>query len=120
MTKLTLIPTQGQPFKKIMQGKNWIGRVLPHAQGGFLAIIGPTTVRAATEREAFEEIAARHFGFKSAAALDAHNAGVRAQNAPILAHRRQIRAEARWAVDQAFNHGNSKPLMNIFDRVLGA
>ena len=63
----------GLPFKKIMHGKKWVGRVCRHGDGGYLGIIGKESVRAATEREAFEEIAARAMGYHSAAALHASN-----------------------------------------------
>ena len=78
----------GYPYKKIMHGKKWVGRVVKcvrvdgdGAAPRYLGIIrGVGDVTAPTEREAFEEIAARAMGFDSAAALHAKNRETRALN----------------------------------------
>jgi hypothetical protein len=71
----------GLPYKKIMQGSKWIGRVYKNAQGTYTGQIGKAPNRieatATTERKAFAEIAARHFGMENAEALRQHNREVR-------------------------------------------
>jgi hypothetical protein len=95
----------GYPFKKIMQGRKWVGRVVKHASGGFLATINrkpPITAQGATEADAFKAAAAKALGYDSPEQVYAHNAAVR--------HRNKVqRAYARYAVDQALNHGNFDP-----------
>jgi hypothetical protein len=74
----------GMPYKKIMKGSKWIGRVYKNAQGTWTGQIGKNASRievtAATDREAFVEVAARYFGHPNAMALAAHNSTVRSAN----------------------------------------
>ena len=51
-------------FQKIVRGRQWIGRVTRHADGDWLGVIGKEMVRASTPHFAFQEICARHAGFK--------------------------------------------------------
>lgn len=67
----------GYPFKKIMHGKQWVGRVGRHLSGGYLGTIGSLTVSGTTERDAFEQVVAKHLGYDSAGALHAKNKAVR-------------------------------------------
>lgn len=80
MPRLRLVD-DGYPFKKIMQGSKWIGRVYKNAQGTWTGQIGKNASRyevtAATDREAFMEVGARYLGQPNAAALHAHNSAVR-------------------------------------------
>ena len=95
----------GASFKKIVIGRKWIGRVVKHhTEQRYLGIIGKTTISAPTEREAFEEIVARHCGFASAAMLRANNAEIRQRN-------RQEKADARYVVGEIMN-GNFKPFLD--------
>ncbi|HXI97522.1 MAG TPA: hypothetical protein VNG73_01160 [Gemmatimonadaceae bacterium] len=97
----------GVSFKKIMHGRKWVGRVVKHAtEPRYLGIIGKITVSMPTERGAFDEVVARQLGFTSCAALDAHNAEVRAKN-------RVIRAETRHVFDQMINHNNFEPMLDM-------
>jgi hypothetical protein len=100
----------GYPFKKIMDGRKWVGRVARHADGHYLGIIGKLTVKAASEREAFDEVVAQHWGYPNAATLRAKNAVVRHQN-------KVRRAGARAIADQMLA-GDFEPFMNLMDRVL--
>jgi hypothetical protein len=94
MPRITL-KDDGFSYKKIMQGRNWIGRVYPKADGTFGAYIGKAPhVSGATEKEAFEKVGAAYFGFSSPEALRANNAAVRAKN-------KANRALTRDAVNRA-------------------
>ena len=59
-------------FKKIMRGKEWIGRVTRHLDGSYLGVIGNAMIKAATEQEAFENIIARQLGFQNSNQMRAH------------------------------------------------
>ncbi len=97
----------GVSFKKIMHGRKWVGRVVKHATDPrYLGIIGKITVSMPTEREAFDEVVARQFGFASCSALDAHNAQVWAKN-------RETRAQVRYAFGEMINHNNFEPMLDI-------
>jgi hypothetical protein len=96
-------------FKKIMQGKKWVGRVVTHAEGGYLGIIGKNTARGATEVEAFREVAAKAFGCSSAAEVEARNREIRAA-------RKHTRAIAQHAVDQFLNKGNWDPMWKLLSQ----
>lgn len=107
MTALTLRDDGYPNFKKIMKKGKWIGRVARMPDGTFFGKIGHDEVRCATEREAFDEVGARHFGYPNAAALRAKNSKVRAAN-------RAARAQVEY-VAREFLRGNIEP----FDRLLG-
>jgi len=92
-------------YKKIVTGRKWIGRVCK-VPGGYLGIIGKTEFKAATERQAFDEVVSRHLGFSSSSALDQHNRQVRAVNS-------ENRAIGRYAGQQALA-GNFDPLFDLF------
>lgn len=57
-SKQYVLKDVGSPlFKKIMHGKDWIGRTCHHARGGYVGVIGTTlSFRALTEVEAFEGV----------------------------------------------------------------
>ena len=97
----------GYPFKKIMHGKSWIGRVGRHLNGGYLGTIGNLTVQGTSERDAFEQVVAKHLGFPNAAALHLKNRAVRAQ-------KRAVRNHGRYVADQMLR-GNYEPLMNLME-----
>jgi hypothetical protein len=112
MTAFRLVDDGYPAMKKIKQGSKWVGRVVQHAEGGFVALINgkpQLSARGASEREAFEEVVAKYFGHSSAASLHAHNSRVRQE-------RKATRAVARYAVDQAINHSNFEPFMEVLKR----
>jgi hypothetical protein len=93
MPRLRLVD-DGYPFKKIMQGSKWIGRVYKNAQGTYTGQIGKNASRheatAATPAEAFSEVAARYFGQPNAAALHARNQEVARRNRAARGERRSF------------------------------
>lgn len=101
----------GYPYKKIMQGRKWVGRVVKHAsESGYVGVIYGSpghTACGATEREAFERVASLALGFKSPEAVRAHNSAVRQRNS-------MRRNTARHIVSEMLN-GNFAPL----DKLLG-
>lgn len=101
-------------MKKIMQGKNWVGRVVRHADGGFLGVIQSKKlfVRAPTEVAAFEEVVAQSLGYATAADLKAHNARVRADN-------RVRTAVARDRAHRFMTATSFDERMAVVDEVLG-
>lgn len=67
----------GYPFKKIMCGRQWVGRVFRHADGTWRGMIGRAELSlGATPTDAFSEAVARHLGYASSAALKRRNAAV--------------------------------------------
>jgi len=112
MTTYRLVD-RGYPFKKIMTGKAWVGRVVRHASGShYLARIKVADdpaieFTAPTEIEAFEGAVARLVGYESAADLKASNRVARAIN-------RERNARTRHVVNEMMR-GNFEPL----DRLLG-
>lgn len=109
MSKFTL-RDDGYSFKKIMQGKAWIGRVLRHSvEPRYLGIIGKLTVTAPTEREAFEEVVARHCGHVDAEAMRLRNRAVRVSNRQARAHGRDLA--------RRFMHGDSGALEELVDAI---
>lgn len=99
-------------YKKIMCGRDWVGRVCRHQGGGYLGIIGKTTVRADTESEAFQEVAARAMGFANVSDLHESNAAIRRSNA---ARRGRARALAdRYMAAKTFEERN-----DVFDEMFG-
>jgi len=87
MTAYRLVDDGYSTFKKIMCGRKWVGRVCLNANGGgYFARIkmakGPDVeFVGATEREAFDECAARALGAPNVAALRAPQCG-RARRQP--------------------------------------
>jgi len=88
-------------FKKIMNGRKWVGRVCQHADGRHIGIIGPLTIYADTEKSAFREVVSKHLGFSSSSDLLRYNAVTRA-------HKRA----ARHALDKVLNKIFPKELLN--------
>jgi hypothetical protein len=113
MPRLKMVDA-GLPYKKIMQGSKWVGRVYKNAQGTYTGQIGKAPnrieVTAATEREAFSEVAARHFGMANAAALAQHNAEVRAHNRAVRPPRRRGRSAFDQMLDMLGSMPRSAPL----------
>lgn len=72
----------GYAFKKIMQGRKWVGRVYQTADGKWSADINRQTYASgyATAKEAFYEGAARRMGFESHDHLREQNSLVRRAN----------------------------------------
>jgi hypothetical protein len=107
--RLTL-KDDGYPFKKIMRGKTWIGRVVRMGDGSgrYLGRIGGHEFTASTELDAFEGVAARFMGFDSAGDLRQQNAIVRQRN-------RASRQAGKWAAEEALR-GNFEPLMKALAR----
>lgn len=95
-----------------MRGREWIGRVCRHAEGGFLGIIGKESIRAPSELEAFEEISARAMGYSCAAALRAKNARVRYMRARA---RRMLDGIADAAMDEYYATGDIKPVCKMLE-----
>lgn len=104
-------------FKKIMQGKRWIGRVIRTADGRYYGRIGKTEAYALSENQAFHEVAARWFGHDSAADLDAANAEVRAVQREQRAIRREQRARIQPAID-AMRRGDFKAVFEELDKAV--
>lgn len=112
MTALRLMPPGGTcTYHKIMTGRKWIGRVIRHAEGGYLGIIGKLTVRAETSVEAFEEVGARWMGYESAAALRSKNRMVRRARAVS----REIGNYAMGEIER----GNFEPLTKLLETPAG-
>lgn len=102
MSRIRLVD-HGFPFKKIMEGKKWIGRVFRMGDGsGYVGKIGDLQVTRPTEIEAFDEVGARYLGHASAAAL-------RSSNRRVRQARRVVNAAADYAIDEMMR-GNFKPL----------
>jgi hypothetical protein len=97
---------EGYDFKKIYHGKQWVGRVIRHADKpffiGIIQVKGsqPLSVQADTERGAFEEVCARAMGYATAAALHARNATVRAAKRRGRQHARQIANQILYGTTQ--------------------
>jgi len=85
MTKYRLIDDGYPTFKKIMNGKKWVGRVAKVTDGYLGIIKGVGEAKGATESEAFRNVAAIALGFDSPAELARHNSNVRANNAAAKA-----------------------------------
>lgn len=103
-------------FKKIMRGRDWVGRVCKHAEGGYYARIdlrakggGMFEALGPTEVGAFEEAAARAMGYPSAAVL-------RARNSQVRARKRAYNAVAD-AVGRELFAGDVRHQMDVIDRV---
>jgi hypothetical protein len=96
-------------MKKIMQGRKWVGRVVPHAEGGFLGKIGQDFFRAATEVEAFEGVVAKALGFKDVQSLMSHNLAAKQQNLAV-------RQATKGAMDAALYQGNFQPMLDLLSK----
>jgi len=72
--RLTL-KDEGYPYKKVMQGRKWIGRVYKTADGLWACDIYRRRVftGASTALQAFQEGAAKHMGFEDCSTLQDHN-----------------------------------------------
>ena len=79
MTMYRLVD-HGYPFKKIMRGKAWVGRVAKAPDGRWYGTIGKNTIAADTEIDAFKRVAARALGYSSLEELQERNARIRADN----------------------------------------
>jgi hypothetical protein len=107
MSKSYRLVDDGYPtYKKIVSGRKWIGRVCK-IQNSYLGIIGKTEYKAPTEREAFDEVVARHCGYADAADMFSSNSQVRAVN-------KARKAEAQYVASEMLA-GNFGPL----DEMLG-
>jgi hypothetical protein len=80
-------------FKKITQGRKWVGRVYKNVEGTYTGKIGATERTGGSELAAFESVVAAQLGYDSVAELDAHNRSVRAAN-------KQRRNEVRAVADR--------------------
>ena len=97
-------------FKKIMNGKKWVGRVVKHhTEPVYLGIIGQTTVRNATEEGAFAEVVARHLGHRNAEALHATNALVRTTN--------RVRRQRNKELARRFMQGDLTEKIAVIDAI---
>jgi hypothetical protein len=108
MTRYRLKDDGYPTFKKIMEGRKWVGRVCKSVNPpGYLGIIDQTAVRAVTEKAAFEAVVAQHLGYNDVGELKEINREVRAVS-------RARKAQARQVVDEMIR-GNFEPL----DRLMG-
>lgn len=105
---LTLVD-HGYAFKKIMQGKRWIGRVAKMGDGsGYIGVIGNDSIVCPTELEAFREIGARYLGVGNYAQLRENNRRVRFA-------RTVQRRKAQHAM-MAILAGDFRPLDELFKK----
>lgn len=111
MTTYRLVD-HGYPYKKIMRGREWVGRVCQHAEGGFLGIIGKDSIRATTEREAFEEISARAMGYSNATVL-------KSRNARMHRAKRALNRVADAAMNEYYA-GNIEPMSKMLEHPVTA
>jgi hypothetical protein len=105
MSRYTL-KDDGLPYKKIMQGRKWVGRVWKDAEGMFVGKIGRTEHRDVSVLTAFEGAVAEHLGYADVVALKMHNAEVRAAN---KLHKQQ----AQYAAQEMLR-GNYGPFEKLF------
>jgi hypothetical protein len=99
----------GYPFKKIMRGKDWVGRVVKTTDGRYYARIGKLAeAYAHSELVAFHEAASKALGYRGAADLREHNRAVRAGQ-------RARRVEINHAVTE-FLGGNHNALDALFSK----
>lgn len=97
----------GLPYKKIMTGRSWVGRVAKCADGRFLGVIGQDKIYESTETKAFEAVVSRALGYESADALRAHNSRVRSA--------KRAQRQTADAVVNEMLRGNFAP----FEKLLG-
>lgn len=109
MARFTLRDSGYETFKKITQGKKWVGRVGRCEDGRYFGKIGSTFIYAPTEREAFDDVVAKHLGFADVQDLANHNSQVR--------HSNKIRRQAaRHAMDQVMG-GDFNALLDLLTKV---
>jgi len=109
MASFKLVDDGYPTFKKIMRGRDWVGRVCRHADGRYMGMIGKSMiVYADTEVGAFEQAVAQYLGYVDADALKARNARIRS-------HNREARRAGRYAAEQLMR-GNFKPFDDLFLR----
>lgn len=96
------------PFVLYPRGK-LVGRIAPHASGGFVARIGKTHARGASEHEAFERVAADALGFESPDHLRQHNR-------QVSAIKRERNDRARAALNEMMR-GNYAPLVDLLGKL---
>jgi hypothetical protein len=83
----------GYPFKKIMHGRKWVGRVYRHADGSWRGMINKTELASGSSpREAFEQAVAKHLGYGDVSELNERNRQVRRTNA---ARRQEVQQAMR-------------------------
>jgi hypothetical protein len=102
----------GYPFKKIMAGKKWIGRVAQRVDNKtYIGVIGKSvTVQGCkTEREAFEKAVSKHCGYDSPDEL-------RDANRARTYLRRKRASEARYAVEEVLR-GNFEPFGDLLEKM---
>lgn len=108
MSTVKTLKLPNETFTRIVAGKRWIGRIWKNVDGTFSAKIGEHLVlNESTHNSAFNEIAARHFGFKSYD--DFHHAKVKAQRV-----NKQTKQHAKFVVNEMFA-GNYEPLFQMLD-----
>ena len=109
MSRFVLRDSGYTTFKKITSGKKWVGRVGKCEDGRFFGKIGSTFIYAATEREAFDDVVAKHLGYEDVQALQDHNRQVRHSN-------KIRRAESRAAFNQMMG-GDYQALFDLLGKV---
>lgn len=103
----------GYPFKKIMHGKKWVGRVYQHADGTWHGAISKVDLsKASSPVKAFEQAVARHLGYNDVDELKARNRSVRAANRQRSARGRQLAREYMGA--KTFEER-----MDVLDKIFG-
>ena len=76
---------EGERFKRIYCGKNWIGRVCQHADGSYLTVIGKyILIRGQREMECFNEAVAAHMRYD-----EKYDAKKRAKRSPKAQYRQK-------------------------------
>jgi hypothetical protein len=78
---------------------------------GYVARIGKHCETAPSLREAFNKVAVKALGYDNVEELNAHNSVVRTRN-------KARNATARYVVDQALNHKNFEPLVDMLSAEL--
>lgn len=102
----------GYPFKKIMYGRKWIGRVYQHADGTWHGLINKIELsREKTPVAAFEMAVAKHLGFKDVVHLKERNRQVRRA-------KQVYRARTRELVNRVF-YASGKEQWDALDELMG-
>jgi hypothetical protein len=110
MSSYRLVDDGYPTFKKIMSGRNWIGKVMK-VEGGFVGVIGKYAVhKGLTEAEAYREVVAKYCGYANYGAM-------KDRNQIIISARTKARAEARYVSDEMIR-GNFKPLDQLIGKAL--
>ena len=108
--RLTLT-TESPTLRMIRKSGKPVGRVVPHADGGWVAVLGKLSFRANDPIVAFKEVAAREFGYDSAGHLAHHNRQVRSVR---NSERRSARAFAR-----EFMRSDTLTQIKMLDKLFG-